>query len=147
MYSRGSGTAGRLRTDLQLCIYVQDFVFLRCPCYLCCPGLNADLGTYPLQTEQLSQLPCWAPGGRRSRGGAGSAGTGEQILPALPQHSSCSSPLGCVSLLGAQQLLTAFPESCWRRAQGRAGCSPAPLGEGRQQELGMCWRGFRAAAP
>lgn len=40
---------------------------MRCQCYLCCPRLNGDLGMYPLHTEQLSQLLCWAPVGRRSR--------------------------------------------------------------------------------
>lgn len=68
---------------------------------------------------------------KKEQGGSGSAGTREQ-------------PLDCGNLSGAQQLLTAFPESCWRRAQAGLGAHPPPLG--RQQELGMCWRGFRAAA-
>lgn len=105
---------------------------LRCQCYLCCPGLNADLGTEPLQTEQLSQLLCGAPGGRRSREEL--AQESKSFQPCLSEWTV--SPLHCVNLPGPQQLLSALPECCWRRAQGRAGCSPTPMEGGQTAGAG-----------
>lgn len=65
-YSRGSGAPGRLRADLQLCIYVQGLVLLtRRQPYLCCPGLNAN-GALPAPVSGIRR--------KEEQGGAGSTG-------------------------------------------------------------------------
>lgn len=90
MYSGGSGAAGRLRADLQLSIYVQDFVLLEMPVLSLLSWIKCWFrGTI---TAHSATLPASVLGTRRKEEEQGGAGTREQIIPALPQQEAAGVP-------------------------------------------------------